>query len=507
MSRKAALLLLGLCALLRVVSLVRPCLSDDEATYCVVGREMLHGRVLYQDVVDHKPPLIYVTNEVTQAIGGPVGGMLVLHVLLILVVWATGLVVARIARRVWTDEPRAGPFAALLWIVFSTTLVDVDALAANCELFMMLPLCASVLVFVEAGDRMSRLALAGALVGAAFLYKYQAGIQLPLYAGAWLWARRARPVRAMTGLVAIGAGFAAVVGVAVLVLWRAGALPAAWFWFKFNFAYIETGSSKAEMFVRALVRGGFVVGAALLLYVLGAAATWRGLREGGERERFAIAWLGVSVLAVLVGGRFFGHYFHQITAPLAVIAAPGAARLYGARRRLFVAACAIPAAAFLALGALHDQMMTWAGQPDPDYTQVTAWLDAHAAPGDAICVWGNSPVLYWDADRPLGCRFVFANYLTGLSPATATQTDPHLDTSKNIVPEAWTMLDDDLRTRAPAYIIDGSPGDVAFYGKYPPGNFPDLARALGCDYRPVAEVIGMRIFQRLSTSRCTEKRD
>ena len=50
---------------------MRPCLSDDEATYCVVAREMLHGRVLYRDVVDHKPPLIYLTYAATQALGGP----------------------------------------------------------------------------------------------------------------------------------------------------------------------------------------------------------------------------------------------------------------------------------------------------------------------------------------------------------------------------------------------------------------------------------------------------
>ena len=58
MSRKQALLLLALCVALRAVSLFRPCLSDDEATYCVVGREMLTGHALYRDIVDHKPPEI-----------------------------------------------------------------------------------------------------------------------------------------------------------------------------------------------------------------------------------------------------------------------------------------------------------------------------------------------------------------------------------------------------------------------------------------------------------------
>src|SRR5580765_6233622 len=99
MSTKRAAALLLLCTVLRVVSLYRPCLSDDEAIYAVTAREMLSGHALYRDVVDHKPPAVYVIGELTQAIGGPIGGMVLLHALLIVVVWATGLVLARIVHR------------------------------------------------------------------------------------------------------------------------------------------------------------------------------------------------------------------------------------------------------------------------------------------------------------------------------------------------------------------------------------------------------------------------
>jgi hypothetical protein len=147
-------------------------------------------------------------------------------------------------------------------------------------------------------------------------------------------------------------------------------------------------------------------------------------------------------------------------------------------------------------------VMRAAGEPDPDYGNVIAWLDDHGARGESLCIWGNSPVLYFDADRPLGCRFVFANYLTGLSPATPTQTDPRMDSAKNVVPQAWDMLEADLAERQPMFIVDGSPGNVGFYAKYPPEAFPRLAKILACRYRAETLVDGMRIYQRLLAPRC-----
>jgi 4-amino-4-deoxy-L-arabinose transferase-like glycosyltransferase len=491
--------LLGLCVFLRVVSILRPCLSDDEATYAVVAREMLTGHELYRDVVDHKPPAIYVVYAATQAVAGPTGGMIALHLLLIGVVFATALVLARIVRLHGpSSDPKTPLFAALLWIVFTTTLVDVDSLAANCELFMMLPIVGSAALFLDARGRTSWLVASGALVGIAALFKYQGAIQLPLLAFGIVIAK-ATWQRRLGNLVAVGVGFALPFAATGAILWATGGLDAALFWFKFNFSYIEAGSSTGEVLGRFVARGGLVIGAAALVYVLAGVTLWRSRRD--SFVRFVALWLVLGGLAVSTGGRFFGHYFHQATAPLVVLAAPAAAALWARHRNLVIGAIAIPAVAFFALGAMHDQMMKWYGEPDPDYASVVSWLDDRG-PG-AICIWGNSPVLYFEANRPLGCRFVFANYLTGASPATATQTDPDVDSSKNVVPEAWTMLGDDLATRRPAFIIDASPGNVAFYGKYPPSRFPQLQHVLDCAYAPQATVIGMRIYQRLDVPRCS----
>jgi len=502
MSLKArkALVLLALCAGLRIVSLVRPCLSDDEATYCVVAREMLHGRVLYRDVVDHKPPLIYLTYAAAQAVGGAANGMLLLHILTIVVVWATALLLGRIARRAGDTVPENDvPFvASLLYVVFTTTLLDFDALAANCELYMLLPLTASVLLYLQ-GFRTARIADllgAGALVGVATLYKYQAAVQLPLYALHLLVVHRRRLLNLATGWGALALGATVPVGAALWALDRSGALGAALFWFSFNGKYIRQGMHLGEVAVRAVPRISYGVVPALLLWVLGLRAAlgrWR-RREADPAGLFLIGWCAVSLLATTAGGRFFGHYFHQVTAPLAVLAAPGAVRLWRARRTFGLLAVGLPAAVFLLVGLFHAPMARAVGATDPDSAAIAASIRARSGPDDGLVVWGNLPLLYFEARRPLGTRFVFSNYQTGLSPATRTQSDPGADASANVVGESWEMFAEDLAVRRPKIFVDTSPGNLAGYGKFPLSRFPRLQAIVDRNYALCDDVAGARLY-------------
>jgi 4-amino-4-deoxy-L-arabinose transferase-like glycosyltransferase len=505
---RKALALLALCAGLRIVSLVRPCLSDDEATYCVVAREMLHGRVLYRDVVDHKPPLIYLTYAAAQAVGGAANGMLLLHILTIVVVWATALLLGRIARQAShgesndeSDDASADqvPFvASLLYAVFTTTLLDFDALAANCELYMLLPLTASVLLYLRGfrTARIGELLGAGALVGVAILYKYQAAVQLPLYAGHLVVVHRRRLLNLATGWGALALGATVPLAGALWVLGRSGALGPALFWFSFNGKYIRQGMHLAEVAVRALPRISYGVVPALLLWVLGLRAAlgrWR-RREQDPAGLFLIGWCAVSLLATTAGGRFFGHYFHQVTAPLAVLAAPGATRLWRARRTFGLVAVGFPAAVFLLVGLFHASMARAVGATDPDAAAIAASIRARSGPDDGLVVWGNLPVLYFEARRPLGTRFVFSNYQTGLSPATRTQSDPGADASANIVGESWEMFAEDLAVRRPKIFVDTSPGNLAGYGKFPLSRFPRLQAIVDRDYTLYGDVAGARLY-------------
>ena len=304
----------------------------------------------------------------------------------------------------------------------------------------------------------------------------------------------------MVDLAALTAGLIAVLGAAVAIAHLAGAWEGAWFWFRFNFAYIKQGFRLSELLTRATARISYAVLPALFLWILGVRAALLSLRrpltlEDPQRtDLFLAGWLLVSAIAVTAGGRFFGHYFHQTTAPLSVLAAPAAVRFARTRPRLVRAAVGIPAAVFFLLGLAHSRVVAASGDPDPDYPAIAAYIDARSAPSDSLVVWGNAPVLYFETRRPLGSRFVFSNYLTGLSPATRTQTDPNADASANVVPESWDMLVADLEQRRPRFFVDTSPGNIGAYGKFPPAHFPRLRMILDRDYAPIGEVGGARIL-------------
>ena len=100
---------------------------------------LARGDLLYRDVVDHKPPLIYHVYQAGFAALGPYNTHGA-HALVILAVLLTaGFSSRSAARRSGGGGEGPALAAAGLFLVFSTTWHDYDALSANCELFLLAP--------------------------------------------------------------------------------------------------------------------------------------------------------------------------------------------------------------------------------------------------------------------------------------------------------------------------------------------------------------------------------
>ena len=57
---------------LRALPNLRYLIGRDQATYCVIGQGLLHGKLLYRDLWDNKPPGIFHIYALIVKIFGPV---------------------------------------------------------------------------------------------------------------------------------------------------------------------------------------------------------------------------------------------------------------------------------------------------------------------------------------------------------------------------------------------------------------------------------------------------
>jgi len=513
-------------ALLRAPTFARPLLSDDEAIYATTADAMARGDLLYRDVVDHKPPLIYSMYRLGFAAFGRYGTQGA-HALVVLSVLLTAGFLFAIGGRGRSPGSRGeGLAAAGLFLIFSTTWHDYDALAANCELFLLAPQAAAAWLLLRALDRPSpgvrqwaiHLAV-GALIGVSALFKVQGltflGASIGFLAW-WSFLRQARWSRAVGAALCHLAGALVPPALYLLGCARAGNAAAAFYWFKFNFSYVGAGLSGFAAIARGLRRTLLIGGAALVPYALGLAAAIvvavgvarviRHRRAPGFDANappapavLGLLWLVTSAVAVTAGGRFFGHYFHLVLAPLCLLAAPVFCRLWSqgaSRRASLILLCALPALAFFALATFARPLAGALDEREPPYAEVAASIDQLTAADERIFVWGNSPQLYVLARRPMGARFSFCNYMTGESPGTPTETG-QWNADANQLPAAWEMLFADLDRRRPALLVDAAAAGWDGYDKFPVARYPRLRAYVDRHYWPVGVRAGVVLYRRL----------
>jgi hypothetical protein len=513
----AAVLIVG--AALRVPTFMARVLSDDEAIYATTASEMARGAVLYRDVVDHKPPGIYDVYLASILALGPYNTHGA-HAAVVLSVLLTAVLLWSTARRLYREEG-VDLAAALLFTVFSTAMFRYDSLAANCELLLLLPQAAGLWWLVRRGDGARRpwqvYVGAGVLTGLATIIKYQGATFLAVIAAAAaLEARDGRRGAGRAAGLVLGATAAAGLVPALYLLraWHAGGLDALWYWFTFNFAYIRAGRSGLQALEFGITRLAIVGGtAAFLPYALGAAGAWRAVKEcvalgagrsatelepGVEARALSLTWLASSCVAVAAGGRYFGHYFHHVLPALCLLASGPLVRVWTAGRGLrpvVGALVAVPAVGFLAAAATPSGATFGDTNPQPPYGVLASRLEALSALDDRVFVWGNSPQVYALAERPMGTRFSFCNYLTGVSPGTPTEKG-EADARPNVVRDAWGMLFDDLDRRRPRWIVDAAAAGWDGYGAFPMTRYPRLSGYVRAHYAARLRVAGTVIYER-----------
>jgi 4-amino-4-deoxy-L-arabinose transferase-like glycosyltransferase len=461
-------------------------LDGDEAIYGSMAALMNLGAPLYAEGgVDNKPPGIFWIYAATFDVFGRYQ-MQAVHAVALMAIAATCVLLFVMTRAMAGD--RAGLLAAVLYGIL-TGAGNPRLLAANTELFMTLPLTASLLLMLR-----RRWLWSGALLALAGAFKQVAAVEvLLLPAGLILLEPRATRLR---GAAWFGGGLALGLAAWGGLLALTGSLAGFWRWtVQILVGYASTNWSPDLIGFRA--RDSIVPFVAYMIVVwvaaIALAVRWKTI---GAPERLAVIWLVLSAAGSVAGGHWSWHYFIQMMAPLALLAAIAIDRALRSPKRRLIAVVAtiglvLPSIYWIAFDIQADPLTyDWHG-PIAQHELVAAYIRDHAQPGDRVFIWGNWPALYVESDRLMASRF--PGFLRGFARGSGLPPN-NWDTA----PDVWPTLQSDLEKNPPALIVDTAAAGWSDFSMYPMSNYPVLAQLVADHYRPMATVDGVVIYARVS---------
>ncbi len=348
----ALLCLLALIPLMRLRTYDEP-LERDIGIYAVAANEIIHGKILYKELWDTKPPGIYLTYAAAQLVAGY--GDFHVYLLNVAGAWLLFLGIYSSARV--CSGPRAGLWSAFFYAIVSGDIL-LQANQPNSELFINALLSwtffASVLAARTRGMRF--FIMAGFLSGVASLFKQFALLPLFMMACASFLERDARHMRMLGGwLLSLAVA---------LACW----LPvAAYFFFCGAFDDFVHMNFEYPFFYAGLDGGGmsppgkllFMCGHFKVLFIdsmwsilpllLAAFAGVAFTRRGRTRWTPWIAFLISALVMIVLPWKFYPHYY-QLMLPAACIGAgwaladlsgDGTAQIPGRWRRSDIACAAL----------------------------------------------------------------------------------------------------------------------------------------------------------------------
>jgi len=451
-------------------------LERDEGEYAYIAQRMIEGEIPYLDAFDQKPPAVFVVYRVAFGLFGQ--SIEAIHAMLYLWSAATALALFALVSR-WGGRG-AGLWAAGLFVALGNHPV-LFATAANTEIFMLLPLIASVWWMEKATceGRLGSWAASGAALALACWFKPVAAAQI-LLLGAWaMWmpGASARPTlrERARALAAIAAGGIAMsLPILLILAWKGalGAMIDAVFLHNFAYSTRLSLARGAENLLLRLDRQTAAFGAAWLLAA--AALLWRGASGTlGSSLRVRVllaAWLGVSALGASAGLYFREHYFIQwLPALCAAAALPLATFCDAARRRGTVAGwvATMASAAWVlvppTLAQAHLLRADSVGErawriyganPFAESVPIADYIREHSAPHDRVYVIGSEPQILFYARRRSATRYIFVYPLNIIGPGVLARQQEAWQELRDVRPEYVV----DVRLQASHLVQRGAPG-------------------------------------------------
>jgi hypothetical protein len=493
--------ILFLVLLLRLPSWWEPYWYGDEGITLTVGRVWRAGGVIYKDIQDNKPPLLYWIAGLSGDLG---------TLKMVLTGWALMTVGLfwRLGKEVFKVTPPSLPLprggiapvvVATLVFAILTSIPLWEGNLVNGEIFMMGPVIGAFLVLLNSKFKVQssklwslrriykwRLFLAGGLFGVGFLFKHPAGVDLITAILLLLnpnskFKIQSSKLRFLQGIyklflpvIYLGIGFLVPVAVVAGVFWWQDALgDFVKSVFLNNFLYVSRWEPLSVWGSTSAFGGELWQRLGVVLIWTGCLWIWR--KRFSFTVLFIALWLGWSALGASLSGRPYPHYWLQVVPALSLAAGWIVYKLKIQNLKFKVNRSEL----FVVVGGLVMVWWVWArigywryptvgyyinflsyvssensvenywnffdSRVVRDY-KLSAWVRDGTVEEDEIFVWGDIPQIYVMSERLPATKYVMSYHVRdfGVEEDTLLQLRTSLPKLIVVMDESgrWEELDE-----------------------------------------------------------------
>ncbi|GEM_PF-396574 len=409
---------------LRFFSFFPSVLNHDESTYLEIAREMLEGKVLYVDLIDIKPPGIFLIYALFQWLFGH--SIVIMRLLPALLIAVSSFIVFKTSLR-FTSNDRVAVASGTIYILFLSTWSGFG-ISPDIEIFFNLFTISALYVFVNR-DHWLNYAVAGLLMGTGFIIKYVVLFDLIAFLLFFTWRFFRNQPRKPPGSLLLKLS-TAVTGFMLPFLCV-------------NLYYYVTGYFQefAEITYGAVARypREFVPGQ-MALFVLGFMGYFlpvfffyfyslfnRSLHQhiGKDLYLLSLLWVVLVSIGILVPGNTFNHYWIQVMLPVSLLAGTffhPDHQLPRLLERLTRGTTGWIIFTVFCLVIISFSIRDHAGKKDTP-RQIAAYLHLRLQPEDVLYVANHFHVLYYLLEKDCPTPYVHPSLLTSPNHRQALNLD------------------------------------------------------------------------------------
>ena len=172
------LAILVLVLILRIPSFFEPYYYGDEMIYLTLGQGIRHGLLLYRDIFDNKPPLLYLTAALA-------GNLFWFKAILAFWNIITVAFFYKLAAKLFAKNERVQVVSTFIFAIL-TTIPLFEGSIVNAELFMIGFTIIALYILLSENLNSKNLYIAGMLFGLGTLFKVPAAFDAPIIVIYWL---------------------------------------------------------------------------------------------------------------------------------------------------------------------------------------------------------------------------------------------------------------------------------------------------------------------------------